>query len=678
MQTRKKTTTIETPAAYRLAALELASVRAEDGGEDDDRTVTLAFSSEAPVERFFGIEILDHGRGSIRLDWIASGRAPLLFNHDVDDQIGVVEGVTIGSDRILRARVRFSKSARAQEILADIRDGIRTNVSVGYQVYRMIVESVEGDVETYRVTDWEPFEISIVTIPADREVGVGRGENTSKTVEAVIEADVVEGDLDDAAGGRGSADVSDQVSDDEQAETRGGSDADPAQVQPETDDHENERGHDMSDQNQTPAQPAVDAKAIAAEARAQETARVREIDALGRQHNLGDAAGRFIQDGKSVEEFQRFALEEISKRDGNPVSVAVADEDPQIGMTDKDVRNFSLLRLVGALANPGDRRMQDLAGFELECSAAAAERLHASPKGAILPADMLRAPINPDAMQTRDMNVGTASQGGNLVATNLLSMSFIEILQNKMSVMRAGAMMLNDLVGDIAIPKQTGGATAYWITSEGGDPTESTPAIGQVSLTPKTVGAYTDITRKLLLQSSIDVEAFVRYDLARVLGLAIDLAALSGSGASGQPTGVENTTGINTQSFATDDQPTYAELVGMETSIAADNADVDGMAYIVPSGIRGHCKTTEKASGTAQFIWEPGNMINGYPAIVSNQVTAGDAFLGNWMDLIIGMWGGLEINVDTAALAKSGGVRVIGLQSLDTAVRHPESFTHGS
>lgn len=145
------------------------------GVDMDGRTVELAFSSEAPVERGYGIEILDHSQGAMQMEFINSGRAPLLVDHDPTDVVGVVEQVAMGADRMARARVRFGRSARAQEILQDVADGIRTNVSVGYVVDEWMVQKGDrGKADTYRAVRWTPLEISSVSIPADARVGVGR------------------------------------------------------------------------------------------------------------------------------------------------------------------------------------------------------------------------------------------------------------------------------------------------------------------------------------------------------------------------------------------------------------------------------------------------------------------------------------------------------------------------
>ena len=352
-------------------------------------------------------------------------------------------------------------------------------------------------------------------------------------------------------------------------------------------------------------------------------------------------------------------------------------ESAEIGMSPGDVKRFSLVRMLQAqiMGKP------EHAAFEFECSDAVSARLRKKPMGCFVPYDVTHV---------RDLTKGTATAGGYTVATDLLAASFIELLRNRMVVKQLGARVLSGLVGDVAIPRQTGGATAYW-TAEGVAPTVSQPAIGQVAMVPKTVGAYTDFTRKLLMQSSVGIEAFVRGDLAATLALAIDLAAINGAGAAGEPLGVLNTTGIGSVVGGTNGAaPDFADIIGLESEVANDNADVGSLAYLTNSKVRGALKATEKATNTGQFVWEnnplrPGTgLLNGYPALVSNQVpsdlvkgassTCSAILFGNWADLIIGEWGALDVLVDPYTNGAAGTVRVRVLQDVDVAVRHPESF----
>jgi len=333
-------------------------------------------------------------------------------------------------------------------------------------------------------------------------------------------------------------------------------------------------------------------------------------------------------------------------------------------MTNNEVRQFSLVKAIRALANPSDRRAQQDAEFEFECSAEAARQYGKDAQGIMLPAEVLRN------WKQRDINTGDDST---LIAEDYRAGDFIDVLRNSSSVMQAGATMLRGLQGNIVIPKKTAAASAGWIATEGNAASESEFTSGSVTMSPKVIGAFTDATRLLLQQSSLDVENLIRDDLTQSIATAIDLGALAGSGSSGQPTGISNTSGINTTTFGAAN-PTWAEIVAMESAVANDNALTGSLGYICRPADFGTLKTTEKASNTAQFVVSPDNTMNGYNVIRSNQVTSGDFYFGNFADLLIGMYGGLDITVDPYALSTSGGVRIVALQTVDVAVRHAVSF----
>jgi HK97 family phage major capsid protein len=255
---------------------------------------------------------------------------------------------------------------------------------------------------------------------------------------------------------------------------------------------------------------------------------------------------------------------------------------------------------------------------------------------------------------------------------------FIDVLRNSSAVMQAGARMLSGLSGDVKIPKKLTAAAASWISTEGGDTSSTEMTVGSVSMVPRTLGAFTDVTRQLLIQSSLDVESLIRDDLAQAIALAIDKAGLEGTGLIGQHTGILNTNGINYVAAFAGAVPTFPEVVTLETALGEDNALMGNLAYILPAALYGGLKTKEKATGTAQFVVEPGNTINGYRAIVTNQATAGNLYFGNFADLLIGFFGGLDLTVDPYTNSKSGTVRIVALQSCDVAVRHAVSFAYGN
>ena len=563
----------------------------------------IGVSSEEPVERDFGMEIISHSEGDIDTSFIGSGRSPLLLDHDMTKQIGVVERYEINSsEKSAKAIVRFGRSELAEEIYQDVKDGIRQNISVGYKINSMERMKTNSDKPVYRVQT-SPLEVSVVSIPADQSQAVGVGRSEDKQTNLKVKQMTEE--------------VKQEINLDEVRE-----------------------------------QTVVEAKA-------EFQRNSKEIMDLAAKHNKRDLADKAIQDGVSVEEFRGVLLENIA--DDKPLETA------EIGMTKKEVRKFSVMKAINALANPTDRKAQRDAEFEFECSEEAAKHYGRTAQGIMLPPEVL------SNWNTRDMN---ASDDAGIIGQDFRAGSFIDALRNASAVMPL-ATNLNGLSGDVKIPKKTAASTAAFISSEGGASGESEMTIGSVTMTPKTCGAFTDVTRQLMIQSSLDVENLIRDDLAQSMAIAIDDAALEGSGSSGNPTGITNTSGINTVSLSSAAAPTFAEMVSIETAVAVDNALLGDLAYIINPTNYGTLKTTAKASNTAEFVAVDG-MVNGYPVVRSSQLTANNYVFGNFNDLLIGFFGGLDLTVDPYTNSTSGTVRIVALQSVDVAVRHAVSFCTAS
>jgi HK97 family phage major capsid protein len=576
----------------------------------EGRSVVLAFSSEMPVERGFGVEILEHSAEAIGAEFIGSGRAPLLVDHDPTDQVGVVEEISLGEDRVARARVRFGKSARAEEIYQDVVDGIRANVSVGYIIDEMVSDGEQDGREVFRATHWTPLEISIVSIPADSSVGVGRSLS-DKPISIIFPKE----------------------------------------------------SHKMDSMN-----PAGDTGMKA------ERDRAATILELGSRHNQREYAEQAIRDGASVESFRGSLLDKVSSK-----PLATAD----IGLTEKEAKSFSFARAIHALSNPTDARAQRAAAFEFEASVAAAQKEGRASRGLTVPTDVL--------FQKRDILTGTATstaKGGNLVATDLLAGSFIDVLRAKMVTAQLGATYLTGLQGNVAIPKKTGPSTAAWV-AENAAPAESTnvPSFGQVTLSPKTLAGYVDFSRRLMLQSSLDIETLIRNDLASTIAVAMDSAAISGSGTN-RPTGVLNTAGIGSITLGTNGlAPTWAMVVGLVREVEIDNVDATSAGFLTNAQVKSKLATTPRQTSGVEgnFILQPPfSDLYGYPLTVSQQVPSNLSkgsgsnlsamIFGVWSDLLIGQWSGIDLMVDPYTGSSAATVRVTAFHDCDFAVRYPESF----
>jgi HK97 family phage major capsid protein len=582
------------------------------------RTVIFPFSSETRVKTAWGdYEILSHDDGAVDLSRLNDGGA-VLIEHG-GRQIGIVSRAWIEDGRGW-CEIRLSRNAEGESMLTDIADGIVRNVSVGYQRDLQSIEYID-DTDTFRTGKWMPYEVSFVAIPADTTVGIGRSLSHSEA-------------------GNATGDTNNNTSEKQQT---------------------SEGKRTMTPEEKAAAEAAIRAQVIKEYETKQkaEDARRSEITAIAEMTGMTEDGKRAIAEDMPVDAFRKMALETLAAKRTAQVS--------NIGMSQKEIKQFSFRRaILGQLVDGGVD-----ASFEKECSRAYAAQIGRDARGLFVPPDV----IMDGAIRAFNKTTGA---GANLIETQLLAGSFIDILRNKSVTAQAGATMLPGLVGNVAIPRQTAGMTAYWFNSEThGITAASNITIDQVTMSPKTVGAYGDVSRSLLKQSTPAAEQLTRNDIALRCALAIDLAAMKGTAADGQPRGVKLTSGINSANWAAANTPTWAELVAMETAVDTANALEGDFVYVMGSGIRGACKTTVKAAGQMGFLMDPDGRINGYRVIGSNQMAAGEVLFGNMTQLFIGMWGGLDLQVNPyiEALEKAGAIRVTALQDVDIAVRQPKAFT---
>lgn len=417
------------------------------------------------------------------------------------------------------------------------------------------------------------------------------------------------------------------------------------------------------------------------EIRQQERDRIASIQALGKKYGLPERAINQLVDNSTIEEARTFVLEWIGQEKQEPIAKPV---DP-LGLSKKEDKSYSLRSAILACIDKDWSR----AGFERECSDAIASKLNRRTNGFYLPVRDLSIPLQTRATYA----VGASATGGATVDTILDSANLIMYLRNRMMFMQMGARMLSGLEGYVDIPRQSGVANVYWIATEGGSVTQDESTFDLVQIRPKTVGVKSRFTRSMLLQSSIDIESFVRQDLSDAMAIGIDKACIDGTGVSGQPLGILNQSGVPTVALGTNGgAPTWASLVQLETELAQDNADVGSLGYITNAKVRGKLKTTVKnpAGTDSDWIWENGaqptiGMLNGYMAGVTNQVpgnlTKGTGtnlsaiVFGNFADVLIGEWGVLEILPNPYGSGyDSGSIEIRALQTVDVQIRHPESF----
>lgn len=586
--------------------------RQEDGGTFE---VTFSASSEAPVERYFGTEVLRHDDKAIRMQRLQGGAAPLLFNHNWDDPIGMLTGGRVKDGRLI-VDARFFDTQRAREIKTMLDGGLR-NVSIGYEIHEVVEDKKRG---AYEAVDWTLLEASIVTIPADPTVGIGRSaddpaakpvrvtrmESTEAKPAATTTKGAIMAEVIDAPAG-------------ENAENR----MSPEQI---------------------------------------EGQRKQAIQNLCRANKIDERIERqWIENGADFKEVSDGILSVLAKRaELNPQSVA------KIDMSVNEVRRYSLLRAIRA-SKTNDWKN---AGLELEAHKAVAAKTGRMP-------EMQNGFFVPFDVQRRDMDVAGTSGSNYLVSTDNLASSFVELLRNRSVLMAMGATRLSGLVGNVTIPRQTASATAYWLASEVTDITESQPTLGQLSLSAKNVAALTEISEQMMRQSSPDAEALVMSDLAKVVALAVDVAGIRGTGLSGQPQGIVGTSGVGS---VTGTSLAYAGVLEFQSDIAANNALTAGCGYVTTPAVAALLAGRQRFSSTDTPLWE-GNILDGkmagFRAMSSNQMSSATMLFGDFSQVILGEWGVLELATHATDFAK-GLTGIRAWYSCDIGVRVPGAFSYSS
>jgi len=590
--------------------------------DEDTRRVRIGVSSEEPVERDFGMEVIDHSRESMNLDFLNSGRAPLLLDHDMTKQIGLVETVEMDEDaRRLRAVVRFGKGEKASEVFDDVRDGIRQNISVGYRIDGRVER--EGDTDDIVRVKTTPMEISIVSVPADQSSLVGVGRSVSEPLQSSVKTEIKM-----------------------------------------TDTTENQ---------------GIDLDAVKAEAVRTARKNDAEILAIAAKHNKRDLGEAAIRDGLSVDQFRGTLLDAIG--DDKPLDAPANVIDAPV----KETRSYSLGRMVKAQAT-GDWRE---AGLEREINDEISRQVGRSAEGVYVPdfAWQQRGPLS------------TAATGGSgsevvfddFVPTEHRGDMFIEALRAKQVLGNLGTTYLSGLTGRIKMPKLATGANAAFV-EELADVTDGAGTDGGVTLQPRTMGAFVEMSRLLVMESVPAIEQIIRNDLLASAADRTEFYAIQGSGSSGQPTGILNTSGINNLdiSSGTDvDALTWADIIALVKLVEEDNGIVNSAAagFLSHPAVKAKLASTAKVSSTdsVQILDAPWTELYGQPIEFTSNVPTnldpGDGgndasalVYGDFSQLIIAQFGAPSILVDPYSNSKSGTVRMVLHAELDVGVRNAVSF----
>ena len=359
-----------------------------------------------------------------------------------------------------------------------------------------------------------------------------------------------------------------------------------------------------------------------------------------------------------------------------------------IGLSGNDIKGFSIVRAVRAI-NEAQSGNANAKCHELDVMRAAHDQiqrlgLRETASQFSVPAEVLRTRSNGEEAQ-RVMYAGTGA-GANLVETTLAADSFIEMLRAS-SVLMQRARTLNDLVGNVDIPSQTTATTAYWREEDGADSALSDIGTGKINLQPKELISLTQMSRRSLAQTTPDVEMLVREDHAIQQGLAVDLAGFIGSDANGQPDGVFNRDGATQGAVET--ALTRDAVMAMETKLMEANALMGNLAYIGVPAQKQEGRTITIDDGSGKFLVDDEGRMNGYPFATTTQIprtfstvtartggTKDCIFFGNWGDVIIASWAGVDILVNPYSEQKKAGIVVSMHRMVDIGLRHTESVAY--
>lgn len=644
-----------------------------DGSKIDReaRTIPLTFSSEFPalqradenvpsaIKRAAGlaegevfVEILDHSPDSVDLS-LLNNRGAFLDEHDEKDQIGVVERAEI-TEKQGRAIVKMDTHDKGKTRFEQMQSRSRPHISAGYKYTGFIrSEQLPNGRKAYRFA-WKGLELSSVAIPADPTIGVARSYQDLPEVDSSQTANAKNAENNLTA-------------------------------------EEIKRMRILLDAGATAQSGAtVDEGKIRATAvedfRKTDGERRKKIRAAGDllikdRPDMRDRLVSLVNESCEGEvDEQAFSIramrEMITTKPANQITMR------SLGCNQKEIDRYSLVRAIQSCVIQKSRgAVPD--GLEGELHQEMSKRdLGFTPMGFLVPAD---ANISPRTLgradvtrMTRDMQVNIFGQGGATVATELMT-PIIEILRNRMVMMSLGVRSLAGLEGNVVIPRQTGAGTAYAV-SEIAQLSLSNQILDQIAVSPKRVGTTGNYSKQLVLQSSIDVESFMRDDFLKVLAIMWDRIILNGAGAGDEALGILNTPGIGSVTFGA--AATFAKLVSFWTSVATANADVGEMGYVTSIAASGVLQAAAKllvgaTTVAANPLWE-GNgsngRVNGYRAEATNQMPSNLLLFGVFSEAIHALWGGYDVVVDPFTLADKGEVKITMNTYGDVAIRHPQCF----
>lgn len=647
--------------------------RAVEEGEEQKRPrYRMSVSSETPVPRWFGLEVLKHSRSAIDLTRAKKGLA--VRDTHYGDQVGIAEEWQVGDDRRLYCEIEFSENARPQEIERDVKAGIRRGVSLRYVPEKMkpTKRGQNGEPDEYEVTRWMPIHVAFEPDPADVNVGVGRN---SAEEEFSVE---IEGD--EPEGVRSMPCTKCNLTHEGACATT----AAPATTTA------------TADRSATPASPAPRLEVVGGSA-VDRNKEIASIVRLCASHGVSERAAEFIELGYTEDRVSSEILKlKHTSGQAAPASEAVGRL-PDLG---KDAGRYSFRRAI--LAATGEGKLEGIEKEMHDEIRANMPAKYVDRGGVLVPQEF--HPLSPQAILdrayemmfgARERSLDSKTVGG---ASELVFDQYgglIPLLRNNAVVMDMGAQVLTGLTAPIVFTKQTGAADVQWVgENPGSDVPETQPSTGLVTLSPQTMIGASSFSRQLLVLNTESAERMVRNDLVKGHALKVDRAAYHGLGSAGEPQGIYRAPDVLAKAIG--GAADWAEIVDMTAQVADQNALDGTLGWVAQTLLAGRYMTIPKDASAANsgWLWEGGNIKEGLMAgfrarstsQLSKVMSGSDAvggssyglIFGNWADLIIGLWGAMEIIPDPYAKKKQGMIEIASFQMASQVIRHGQSFCKGT
>ncbi|ELY8053805.1 phage major capsid protein [Salmonella enterica] len=639
----------------------------------DDRIVELAFSSEAPYSRIYTDqngdpvelkEILVHDKDAVDLD-VLNDKASLLFNHEFDNHIGVVVpgSARIDEDGVGRALVKFSQVGQlANETYDKVKEGTMSKVSVGYTVLEGHADFSKG---VYFVTKWQPYEISIVSVPADSSVGVGRSLNTITDEPAnneenrEVEVENKETEIKPEEEIRSEENQENKEPENEESPSDSGNSSSDSESIPQEVNPEETRSEEQPEENkpvetdelntnteserQEEAQPENKPEEEVFQRSAEDT---EEIRAIGKHLNISeDEIQRAIEDKEiTVESFKQRAL------NINTESKTFAKGKIKMTDTIKTLENrFDLSAALRSLSQE-----KALNGAEAEYSQEMARQ--AAQRGR--------------AQRSNSVFVPTSALSP-VVGTDIRHASFVDLLLEKSVLGSLGVNTLTGLTAPISLPRMNKNATdAFGFVNENGEGALSEVAFDGVPMSMKTFTGAVAMSRQSML-SMPNIGALVAEHLIKASRIKLEKLILGNEEVTNARAGLVKQLidagkvvkcGLTHKDFLVE----IAKL----TDAGVDEAQI---ALAMRGALAADLASTLRDQAVAGYIMENGKIAN-RPVHTSGVLAEGAILAGDFSALTIGEWAGLEIDVDTTSLRAKGGTAVRVWADLDWAVSNPDAI----